>query len=470
MTEIVNMTRDAFFQSVLEEVRQISITDLIRDKYEIPAGVCPFHEDKTPGSFSTSDRFRKYTCWSCGATGDVINFIREFEEPRYPQAVMKLAVMYDLITLDQAEAYFKGTGFEEVTIRKVRNYTYTPIDNEDTYQTSPDIIHDVLSVLAKGESILTGDDNLLSETHFTHLKEERGMDEEMIRDGGFFTMPSRTSRYLKAFFDRLKSEFGYEPNIVEGVPGFYKKNNPARGHGYMFATKKGFGIPIRDADGRILGIQIRKDAKKKGESRYVWLSSSFANEEEDLSYGTGSGSPIHVSYPKVNRFETVAFLTEGYFKAEAIARTYHSVAMSLQGILNWKKSLYGTIETIEELMQTDIKHFYFAFDSDIRSNIHVYEATREMIQSLHENEPDITLHLAWWDGDYGKGIDDLIMAGHQKQMMKVDALEFVERYDKAVQILEERLGMDVKKAIKEFGNDCLSEVFDELVRPMFEEK
>lgn len=469
MTEAVGMTKQAFFQSVLEAVRELPISELIRDKYKIPAGVCPFHKDKTPGSFSCRDQYQTFRCWSCQAKGDAIQFVQDMEKIGFEQSVMKLAVLFDAITEGQAESYFRGTGFEEVVIRKVRSYATRVYEDYGAYRATNSVIHNVLSLLMEGETILGDDRPLLNEAHLLHLS-ERELDEEAIKRGEYFTMPSRTSRYIRVFFEELEKRYGYAPEMVEGVPGFYKMNDKPEGKQYTFVTKKGIGIPIRDADGMVAGIQIRRDKMKKGESRYIWLSSAFANKEEDLSFGTGSQSPIHVSYPKENKFPNVVFLTEGVFKSEAIARAYQATAMSLQGILNWKQDLFRTLEIIEDIEQEKIEHLYMAFDSDIRSNIHVFEATRDIIMNLYERNEygdPMKVYYAWWDGDFGKGIDDLIIAGHQKQMSKIDGHDFIVAYEKAISTLEERLQMEVKDAIVEYGNECLIEVFDEFVRPLF---
>jgi DNA primase catalytic core len=41
-------------------------------------GTCPFHDDRTP-SMTVSPSRQTCKCWSCGAGGDVIEFIRQHE-------------------------------------------------------------------------------------------------------------------------------------------------------------------------------------------------------------------------------------------------------------------------------------------------------------------------------------------------------------------------------------------------------
>ena len=40
-------------------------------------GICPFHNEKTP-SFIVSETKQIFTCFGCGATGDVIEFVKRY--------------------------------------------------------------------------------------------------------------------------------------------------------------------------------------------------------------------------------------------------------------------------------------------------------------------------------------------------------------------------------------------------------
>ena len=51
---------------------------------------CPFHHEKTP-SFSVNAGDRYYHCFGCGASGDVISFVKEYENVEFMQAVRILA-------------------------------------------------------------------------------------------------------------------------------------------------------------------------------------------------------------------------------------------------------------------------------------------------------------------------------------------------------------------------------------------
>lgn len=53
-------------------------------------GVCPFHDDTNP-SMSVSPEKQIYRCFSCGASGSVINFVMDFENISFIEAVLKIA-------------------------------------------------------------------------------------------------------------------------------------------------------------------------------------------------------------------------------------------------------------------------------------------------------------------------------------------------------------------------------------------
>ncbi|MCC2865364.1 DNA primase [Anaerovorax odorimutans] len=58
-------------------------------------GVCPFHNEKTP-SFVVSETKQIYTCFGCGATGDVISFVQQYYQLEFIPAIEKLADEYGI--------------------------------------------------------------------------------------------------------------------------------------------------------------------------------------------------------------------------------------------------------------------------------------------------------------------------------------------------------------------------------------
>lgn len=53
-------------------------------------GLCPFHNEKTP-SFSVTPSKQMYYCFGCGAGGNVITFLMEYEHFTFPEALAYLA-------------------------------------------------------------------------------------------------------------------------------------------------------------------------------------------------------------------------------------------------------------------------------------------------------------------------------------------------------------------------------------------
>ena len=84
-------------QSVFNEIREkIDIVDLIGEYVPLSQkgrnffGVCPFHNDTNP-SMSVSREKQIYKCFSCGASGNIFTFIRDYEHVDMREALEILA-------------------------------------------------------------------------------------------------------------------------------------------------------------------------------------------------------------------------------------------------------------------------------------------------------------------------------------------------------------------------------------------
>ena len=71
--------------------------------------LCPFHADKSLGSFIVYPKKNCYKCFSCGAKGGVIDFLMNHEKLSYPDAIRWLGKKYH-INVDDVDV----------------NWTYTP--------------------------------------------------------------------------------------------------------------------------------------------------------------------------------------------------------------------------------------------------------------------------------------------------------------------------------------------------------
>ena len=88
----------AFYSDeLIEEIRSRNdIVDVIsgyvrlQKKGSTYFGLCPFHNEKTP-SFSVSPGKQMYYCFGCGAGGNVITFIMQYENYTFQEALELLA-------------------------------------------------------------------------------------------------------------------------------------------------------------------------------------------------------------------------------------------------------------------------------------------------------------------------------------------------------------------------------------------
>ncbi len=84
-------------QELIEEIRtKNNIVDVISGYVRLQKkgsnyfGLCPFHNEKSP-SFSVSPGNQMYYCFGCGAGGNVITFLMQYENDTFQEAVKTLA-------------------------------------------------------------------------------------------------------------------------------------------------------------------------------------------------------------------------------------------------------------------------------------------------------------------------------------------------------------------------------------------
>lgn len=86
-----------YSDDIIEEVRSKNdIVDVVSQYVKLTRkgssyfGLCPFHNEKTP-SFSVTPGKQMYYCFGCGAGGNVFNFIMEYENYTFGEALKHLA-------------------------------------------------------------------------------------------------------------------------------------------------------------------------------------------------------------------------------------------------------------------------------------------------------------------------------------------------------------------------------------------
>ena len=91
-------------------------------------GLCPFHNEKHP-SFTVSNEIGMYKCFSCGVSGDVVDFLIKIENISFVEALVILAkrtgVTLDMSPEEASVSYKKDELIQFNTrIYKLFNFFY----------------------------------------------------------------------------------------------------------------------------------------------------------------------------------------------------------------------------------------------------------------------------------------------------------------------------------------------------------
>lgn len=380
---------------------------------------CPFHSESSKGAFSVKRSYEGnatggYYCFGCGAKGNGITYVKEKffggDEGDSREVVLKIAQDKGLLTLK--DNLLITTSYQ----KKERSPSpeLTPAKSIE----ERDFIYNLFLSCCP-----------LKKEDRQYLKTHRGLTDEQIDKKGYRSAPNRSilfsekdNRITEGFssFTQALAMQKIKKEDVLGVPGFYLEKKRIKNEEkelLTFSKATGILIPCKDANGLIQAIQIDPKAKLKEHwkgPKYYWWSSAHADKltNSKLSKGCSAGAPIGVVYPKKLKTSCI-FITEGDYKAESIARYFGGIAISLQGVGNWKgitETLYGVQNSSEYQSFSDKKKdLIVAFDGDMVYNYAVFSQLKKMTDHIHCMY-DFKLYYLCWHIKYGKGIDDVLMS------------------------------------------------------------
>lgn len=399
-----NKERYEFIEQMFEKLDTVSVNSVVGQYVQLRQqgrhfmGYCPFHQGPL-GSFIVTPDKGLWKCFACGDGygGNGINFVAKYKGINYLDAAFDIAKDHGLISFDEYEKFanqnYSENYVRELTDRQERKYKK---NSPKQVKANAQIIHNVYLCIKEH--------SLLSPEHKETLIKERKLSPERIKED-YFTFPIRSKgKIIKKIQEQYPQ---YSDTILATVPGFFINKSSGK---LSFSGYTGLGILIRDCNGMIQAIQIRKDTKKEGEPRYTWFSSSFASYKPDeFIGGCGCGSPKDVLFPTGNK-KHILCITEGRFKSEKLIESGNT-SISVQGVTSWK----GIEKSISDCMKKIVySKIYLFFDSDIFGNHALFVQSEKMVRFLQSKFPDVTFYYAVWHKKDGKGIDDCINNGNMK--------------------------------------------------------
>ena len=167
-------------------------------------GLCPFHNEKSP-SFSVSPAKQMYYCFGCGAGGNVITFLMEYENATFPEAVKMLAQRagVDLPELEYSQEARKADSRRARLLevnKEAAKYFYYQLRNRQgavgmQYLRQRQLSDETMNHFGLGYA------NKYSDDLIGYLK-SKGYEEALIRDAGLCNVDEKHGMYDK-FWNRV---------------------------------------------------------------------------------------------------------------------------------------------------------------------------------------------------------------------------------------------------------------------------
>lgn len=253
-----------YSDDIIEEVRMKNdIVDVISQYVKLTRkgssyfGLCPFHNEKT-ASFSVTPSKQMYYCFGCGAGGNVFNFVMEYENYSFGEALSHLAdragvqlpkIEYSKEAREKAE---RRSALLEIN-KLAAQYFYYQLRRENgraayRYLTGRGLSEETIKKFGLGYSDKYSDDL------YKYLKSKNYSD-DLLRDSGLFNVDERRGMYDK-FWNRVIFPIMDVNNRVIGFGGRVMGDGKPK---YLNSPE----TRIFDKSRNLYGLNVARTTRKK---------------------------------------------------------------------------------------------------------------------------------------------------------------------------------------------------------------
>ncbi|WP_338516352.1 DNA primase [Alteromonas gracilis] len=295
---------------------------------------CPFHNEKTP-SFTVSQDKQFYHCFGCGAHGNAISFIMEFDRLEFVEAIEELARYHGL----------------EVPREKGSR----PAMSEEKKQQQQDDYAVMEQVTRFFQHQLRQNSN--SKKAIDYLK-NRGLSGDIVKQWEIGYAPDS--------WDALLKTFGTDPQRIKQLVDLKLVNRNDQGRTYDFFRDR-IMFPIRDKRGRVVGFGGR--VLDDGGPKYL-------NSPETRIFHKGSELFGFYSARQQNRTLDTVVIVEGYMDVVALSQFDINIATAALGTAT-------TPEHIQMLVRAT-SHIVCCYDGDRAGREAAWRALENALPALKD--------------------------------------------------------------------------------------
>lgn len=198
-------------EELINEIRQKNdIVDVISSYIPLNLkgknffGICPFHQDTNP-SLSVSRELQIYKCFSCGASGNVYNFVMDYEKVSFPEAVEKLGKRVGISVITNNKTKYNKKYEEMFKVNELaRKYYQNNLNTKEgikakEYLLKRNINEDVINQFKIGLSLNEND-------QLTKLLQNQKYDLELLNEIGLSNKSYDT--FINRIIFPLDDQFG----------------------------------------------------------------------------------------------------------------------------------------------------------------------------------------------------------------------------------------------------------------------